>query len=115
MRSLPLVVALFTAAAATGAAARDLPRTSAESNASYSCRLQLTPASRSCLATCSSTFKQPAQEDERWSCVQACTAEHVRAVRECREDATATAKALAPVREADDDQPIAFDAGKLTE
>ena len=113
MRPLPLVVALISAAA-TAAAARDLPRSPAETNASYSCRVQLTPASRSCLASCDAAFRQPAQEDERWSCVQACTTEHVRAVRACREDATATAKAL-ELPAANDDEPIAFDPGRLTD
>jgi hypothetical protein len=47
--------------------------------------------------------------------VQSCTAEHVRAVRACREDATATARALQPKHDrSEDEQPIAFDAARLS-
>lgn len=114
VQSTLAAIALFVAAAP--AAARELPRGAAEDAASYACRVQLTPASRSCLARCDATYKAAAQEDDRWSCIQTCTIEHVRAVRSCREDAAATARALVPKGDAsDDNQPIAFDASKLTE
>ncbi len=118
MRSLPSTLAALaaTALAAAPAAALELPRAAAEDSASYACRVQLTPASRSCLARCDETFKAAALEDERWTCIQACTTEHLRAARACREDAAATARALAPRDDAsDDDQPIAFDPAALTE
>jgi hypothetical protein len=116
MRSLPLVVAaaMLLGALAPPARAREIQRTSAEDNASYACRVQLTPASRTCLDQCAATFKNAALEEERWSCVQACTTEHLRAIRACREDAVATARALTPSDHAsDDDQPIAFDPARL--
>jgi hypothetical protein len=116
MRPLPLVLALAVTAAATGATARDLPRASAESDASYSCRVQHTPASRACLARCDAELANPAQEDERWACVQTCTTAHLRAVRDCREEAAATARELdrRHAADEDDDASLAFDAGKLS-
>jgi hypothetical protein len=116
MRPLPLALALAAALASSHAAAGDPPRRAAESDASYSCRAQLTPVSRGCLARCDATYRSAEQEDERWSCVQSCTVEHVHAIRECREDASATARASQPRHDAgDDDRPIAFDPARLSD
>jgi hypothetical protein len=116
MRPPSLAVTLAAVAVATGAAARDLPRAPAESDASYVCRAELTPASRSCLARCDAASTQAAQDGERWACVQGCTTEHVRAVRACREEAMETARANVPHHDAeDDDRPIAFDPARLSD
>jgi hypothetical protein len=115
MRPLPLALALALALAATAAAAGELPRAAAEGEASYTCRVQLTPASRACLARCESSYRAEAQEGERWGCVQDCTGEHLRAMRDCRDEAVAAARVSAPHAASDDDRPVAFDPARLTD
>ncbi|HTN54206.1 MAG TPA: hypothetical protein VML50_17485 [Anaeromyxobacter sp.] len=78
------VLATFLAASTTVAAAGDIARMPGESSASFACRKLLVPSARSCVARCEARHQGALDGEARWSCVQACTEDHLAAMADCR-------------------------------
>jgi hypothetical protein len=83
------VLATFLAVSTTVAFAGEIARMPGESAPSFTCRKLLVPSARACVARCEARHQGALEGEARWSCVQACTEDHLTAMADCRVELSA--------------------------
>jgi hypothetical protein len=88
---LPRIAVALLLALGTAQAAEPIAMLRGESVGSFQCRSTWIPPARQCMARCDAAPASAGGESDRFDCIQACTAEGLRAIGSCRQAAGAQA------------------------